>query len=190
MNRIAILAVFAAFLIPVVLAILMHSQWLDWQPGGGRNHGQLIEPVIELNAFVVRDAHGHSLSRADLLDRWQLIHVAAGPCEASCLENLYWLRQVRRAQDRHQTEIGLLFVSPARLDEATLRAIQELAEDFRVLDGPAAGTLLEQLPEDFRQGGFYIADPMANIILRYPIDADHNGIRRDLRRLLTWTQRD
>ncbi|MFW5815380.1 MAG: hypothetical protein ACOCVP_00865 [Wenzhouxiangella sp.] len=190
MNRIAIIAVFAVFLIPVLLATLMHSRWLDWQPGGGRNHGELIEPVIELDAFEVRDAFGNPIAREDLLERWQLIHVEPGSCEASCLENLYWLRQVRLAQDRHQPEIGLMFLSPQPQDEQTLSSISELAEDFRVIEGESARPLLDQLPDNARQGGFYIGDPLANIIMRYPIDADHNGIRRDLRRLLTWTQRD
>lgn len=190
MNRIAILAVFAVFLIPVILATLMHSRWLDWQPGGGRNHGEFIEPVIELDDFTVRDAFGNQVARQDLLERWQLIHVEPGPCGETCLENLYWLRQVRLAQDRHQSDIGLMFLSHQPQGEQTLSAIRELAADFRVIVGQAANPLLEQLPEQGRQGGFYIGDPLANIILRYPIDADHNGIRRDLRRLLTWTQRD
>ncbi|MFP4207626.1 MAG: hypothetical protein ACLFSC_03140 [Wenzhouxiangella sp.] len=190
MNRIAILAVFAIFLVPVILATLMHSEWFDWQPGGGRNHGELIDPVIELEPFSVVDASGRTVSRDTLLERWQLVHVAAGPCGENCLENLYWLRQVRLAQDRHQPDIGLVFLSPVSQDTTTIRAIQELSEDFTILSAEAALPILEQLPEEGRQGGFYIADPMANIILRYPIDADPNGIRRDLRRLLTWTQRD
>jgi hypothetical protein len=190
MNRIAILAVFALFLFPVILATLMHSEWLDWQPGGGRNHGVLIEPVIELDEFSVSDAFGNRFSRESLLERWQLIHVSPGRCDENCLQNLYWLRQVRLAQDRHQPDIGLLFISPQTQDEATLNEIQALADDFRVVDGQAARVLLAQLPDGARQGGFYIGDPLANIILRYPIDAEHNGIRRDLRRLLTWTQRD
>lgn len=190
MNRTAIVAVFAIFLIPVVLATLLHSEWFDWQPGGSRNHGELIQPVIELEEFSTRDVRDRTVTRSDLLDRWQLIHVHTGVCGEVCLENLYWLRQVRRAQDRHQPDIGLVFASDAQQDDETIEAIEELASDYLILAGPAASPLLQQLPDDWRQGGFYITDPMANIILGYPADADHNGIRRDLRRLLTWTQRD
>jgi len=190
MNRVAIVAVFAAFLIPVVLATLMHSQWLDWQLGSGRNHGELIEPVIELENFQVTDAQNQSVSLATLRDRWQLIHIANENCGDRCLENLYWLRQVRLAQDRHQPDIGLIFVSGQEQSVEALQAIYELAPDFIVLHGDSANAFLTQLPESDRQGGFYIGDPLNNIILRYPMDADHNGIRRDLRRLVTWTQRD
>ncbi len=190
MNRTAILAVFALFLVPVLLATLMHSQWLDWQPAGGRNHGDLIQPVIEMDDFAIHDARGQPVTRADLLDRWQLVHVDSRPCDEACLENLYWLRQVRRAQDRHQPDIGLVFISNHDQDEATIEAIAALADDLLVLTGAPAAEVLDQFPQDGREGGFYIIDPMANIILQYPADTDHNGIRRDLRRLLTWTQRD
>lgn len=190
MNRVAIVAIFAIFLIPVVLATLMHSEWFDWQPGGGRNHGELIEPVIELSDFSVTDARNHPVSRETLEDQWQLIHVHGGECGEACLENLYWLRQIRLSQDRHQPEIGLVFLTPTKQTQQTLEVIHELAEDFMVLHGDAAMAVLEQLPEHERQGGFYISDPLTNIILRYSSDADHNGIRRDLSRLVTWTQRE
>ncbi len=190
MNRIAIIAVFAIFLIPVVLATLMHSEWFDWQPGGGRNHGELIEPVIELDDFLVTDAWDNPVSRETLEDQWQLIHVYDGDCDETCLEDLYWLRQVRLSQDRHQPEIGLVFLSPTKQSKQSLEAIRALADDYLVLDGDAAMSVLGQLPEADRQGGFYISDPLTNIILRYSSDADHNGIRRDLSRLVTWTQRE
>ena len=190
MNRTAIIAVFALFLVPVILATLLHSQWFDWQPAGGRNHGELIQPVIELSDFEVRDASDQPVRRADLFERWQLVYVVSGVCEDACLENLYWLRQVRRAQDRHQPDVGLMFLSDQAQPPDTIEAIAELADDYLVLAGPPASALLEQFPDHEGQGGFYIVDPMANIIMRYPADADHNGIRRDLRRLLTWTQRD
>lgn len=190
MNRVAIIAVFAVFLIPVVLATLMHSEWFDWQPGGGRNYGELIEPVIELEDFSATGARNQAVTRQSLADKWQLIHVFDGACDDACLENLYWLRQVRLSQDRHQPEIGLIFLSPSDQPPRTVAAIHELAEDYLVLDGEDALGVLAQLPEQDRQGGFYIADPLTNIILRYSSDADHNGIRRDLSRLVTWTQRE
>ncbi len=190
MNRVAIVAVFAAFLIPVVLATLMHSQWFDWELSSGRNHGELIDPVIELDDFSVQDARNQTVALATLRDRWQLIYVTSGVCDDACLENLYWLRQVRLAQNRHVPDIGLLFASAQEQSAETLEAIYALAADFVVLEGDSADPLLTQLPEPDRQGGFYIGDPLNNIILTYPNGADHNGIRRDLRRLLTWTQRD
>lgn len=190
MNRVAITAVFVVFLLPVVLATLMHSEWFEWQPGGTRNHGELLQPVVPLEDFEIVDARGRPVSRASLQDRWQLLHYQPGTCEARCLENLYWLRQVRRAQDRHQPDVGLVHLGRETPDEAELASIAALAEDYMVLTGPTAEALIAQLPDAGVKAAYYIIDPHGNIILRYPEDSDPNGIRRDLRRLLTWTQRD
>lgn len=190
MNKQALILIFVLFTAPVVIATLLHSDWISWKPGGTRNHGELIQPVIALPEFNLVDGRGEVLTRSDLLDRWQLIHVRTEPCGDACLEDLYWLRQVRRAQDRHQPEVGLLMISAAELDRNTLDQIYRLAEDFTVVHGQAAEPLLHAFPELENYGTGYITDPMANIILGYPTDADPNGMRRDLRRLLTWTQRE
>lgn len=190
MNKAAIIGVFAVFLLPVIAATLLHSQWFEWQPGGGRNHGQLISPVVPIPPFEISDARGRPASREQLLERWHLVYLQRGECGEPCLESLYWLRQVRRAQDRHQPEVGLLFVSDQIQTEEITAAIAELAEDYMQLTGPDAPALLGELPAADVKAAYYITDPMANIIMSYPEDAEPNGIRRDLRRLLTWTQRN
>lgn len=190
MNKQIIIVVFVLFLAPVVVATLLHSQWFSWQPGGTRNHGELIQPVIALPEFSLHDAFGQPLSRDDLLDQWQLVHWRSEPCTQTCLEDLYWLRQVRRAQDRHQPDIGLLLLTETRIEAEFLDQILELSDTFKVVHGSEAGTLAQTFPGDEQGQASYIVDPMANIILGYAADADPNDIRRDLRRLLTWTHRD
>ncbi|TVS13202.1 MAG: hypothetical protein EA419_02715 [Wenzhouxiangella sp.] len=190
MNKVAIVAVFAVFLLPVVTATLMHSEWFDWQPGGTRNHGDLVQPVIELEPFRIETSNGEEVVLDDLLERWQLLYYQPTACNEACMENLYWLRQVRRAQDRHQPDVGLVFLTRSPLSAESAAAITALADDFVVLAGTRAEPLISQLPDDGVNAAYYIVDPMANIILRFAEDSDHNHIRRDLRRLLTWTQRD
>lgn len=190
MNRVAIIAVFAVFLLPVIVATLMHSEWLDWQPGGTRNHGDLVQPVVALEPFRIETPGGAEVVRDDLLDRWQLLYYQPHACDDACMENLYWLRQVRRAQDRHQPDVGLIFLTRLPVSADTAAAIVELADDFVILGGIEAETLISQLPDDGVNAAYYIIDPMANIILKFDQDSDPNHIRRDLRRLLTWTQRD
>lgn len=191
MNKFVIIVVFVLFGAPVLIATLLHSEWFDARMGGTRNHGEFVQPVIALpDGWEARQGDGRLLVRDDLLDRWQLVHRRQQPCDEACLEDLYWLRQVRRAQDRHQPDVGLLLVSIAPINEQTRQQILALADDFQILDGPAALGVHEAFPSDPEAPSSYILDPMANIILRYPADADPNGIRRDLRRLLTWTQRN
>lgn len=190
MNKKTIILIFLFFLTPVIAAVLLHSQWFSWQPGGTRNHGELIQPVIPLPEFESMTVAGQGLTRQDLLERWQLVHLRSTPCDSACLEDLYWLRQIRLAQDRHQPDVGLLLISTVAIPHDTRAQIEELASDFAIVDGPDGSNLAGYFPPADSSQGFYILDPMANIILGYAADADPNGIRRDLRRLLTWTQRN
>ncbi len=188
MKKATIALVLALFLAPVVIAVLLNSQWLDWQPGSTRNYGELLNPAVRLPDFELEAASGKPVSRDDLADQWQLLHYRAAGCDEACLDTLYWLRQIRLGQDRHRPEVALMFVTPAEISEETLAKIHALAEDYRVFSGQAGRTLSSALPDAGLSAISYIVDPKGHIILRYPQDSDFNGMRRDLSRLLTWTQ--
>jgi len=188
MNKTTLIALFAVFLAPVLIAILLNSQWLDWRPGGTQNHGLLIEPAVRLPDFHLPTANGEALNRDQLSGQWQLLHYRPTGCDSACLDALYWMRQVRRAQDRHQPEVALMLVTPGRIDAATLAEIRELATDYRVLAAESGAELAQWLPEAGEDAISYIVDPRGHIILSYPPEADFNGMRRDLSRLLSWTQ--
>jgi len=188
MKKLTLLALIAVFAAPVTIAVLLNSQWLDWRPGSTRNHGELIEPAVRLPEFELASSSGETVTRETLAGQWQLLHYRPAGCNEACLDSLYWMRQVRLAQDRHQPEVALVFVTPGQVEAQTLEAIHELAPDFRVVAGDAGGELSRALPDPGLEAISYIVDPEGHIILRYPQDADFNGMRRDLSRLLTWTQ--
>lgn len=188
MKKTTIFAVLALFLAPVLIAILLNSQWLDWRPGSTRNYGELLQPAVRLPEFEQQTASGETVTRETLAGQWQLLHYRAAGCDDACLEDLYWLRQIRLAQDRHQPEVALMFVTPGEIDDETLAEIHHLADDYRVFKGDAGSALSPALPDAGLEAISYIVDPKGHIILRYPQDADLNGMRRDLSRLLTWTQ--
>jgi cytochrome oxidase Cu insertion factor (SCO1/SenC/PrrC family) len=188
MNRATIAAVLALFLAPIIIAVLLNSQWLDWRPGETKNYGELLEPAVRLPEFEVTDAAGETVSRDSLEGQWQLVHYRAAGCNEACMDDLYWLRQVRMAQDRHVPEVSLMFITPGEVEADTLSAIRELTDEYRVLAGDAGRSLVGSLPDAGLEAISYIVDPNGHIILRYPQDADFNGMRRDLSRLLTWTQ--
>jgi len=190
MNRKIIVLVFGMFTLPVVIAVLLNSRWVDWAPGGTRNFGEFVSPVIPLPEGPWTASDGSVIQRADLLDFWQLVHVRRSPCDERCMEDLYWLRQTRQAQDRHVPEVGLLLISKTRIDAEQRARITELTDAFRIIDGDQASGLVETFPDPESDGVRYIVDPLGNIMMRYENDADPNDIRRDLGRLLTWTQRD
>jgi hypothetical protein len=190
MNRKIILLVFGMFTLPVLVAVLLNSRWIDWSPGETRNFGELISPVIPLPGGPWTTAAGRLIERDELLDLWQIVHLRREACDEACMEDLYWLRQTRLAQDRHVPEVGLLLISEVPIDPQQRERILSLTDAFTIIDGPGSAALIETFPGSESDGRRYIVDPLGNIMMGYSNDADPNDIRRDLGRLLTWTQRD
>lgn len=187
--RLTLILLFALFLAPILIAVLLNSKWIDWEPAPERSHGTLVEPVVPLPDFELETADEQAISRDRLLGRWILVQAEPGACGEACQERAYLLRQVRAGQNRHVPDIGLLMVTEAAPDRTLAEQLRALDPVFDVIGGPDAEAIRAVLPE-VDSGGFYIVDPDGNIMERFGLTADPTGIRKDLRRLLTWTVRE
>lgn len=188
-NKLVLLALFALFFTPMLVAVLLHSEWVDWRAAPEKAHGELVEPVIPLGEFEHADAGGTPRRLQDLLDRWHLVLVVRRPCRSDCLETAALMHNIRLAQDRHLDEVGLVMLSTRELAPETRRRINGLDPSWLLFDESAGRALADRLPEPV-DGSLYIVDPKANIMERFGPDADLNGVRKDLDRLLTWTLRE
>ncbi|GAB4170442.1 MAG: hypothetical protein Kow0020_04670 [Wenzhouxiangellaceae bacterium] len=188
-NRIVVTTVILLFAAPLLVAVILNSRWVDWEPEPRRAHGQLFRPALALPAFSVKDHSGTHRTREDLTGRWQLIVSVPFACTADCVALARLAHNIRLAQDRHALKVGLLLISSERLDPATAQTIADMDAHWMIFHGNDGAALLSHLP-DSGTGAFYILDPDANIIERFDLDADPTGIRKDLDRLLTWSRRD
>jgi len=188
-SRLTLIALFALFFAPILVAVVLHSKWVDWQAAPARANGELIEPVEPIGNFRFDDASGIPRTRADLLGRWQLVYTSKASCTDACRENLALMYNLRLAQDRHRDEIGLVLLTDQALDEDTRSALQSDGSSWSVFETDAGAELMARFPRA-EDGAFYIVDPEANIMERFRPSADLNGVRKDLDRLLTWTVRE
>lgn len=185
-KRLILILVFAIFLAPVLLSILMHSRWWNYQPAQLRNYGQLVQPVQALAPFNATAINGDSIDQASLLDHWTLLAVTPGACAELCRQRIDWLDRLRETQGRHQQRLNVLMLATGPAASANLPGSAALA----VLEQFPAGWLA-QLPQPAEQGqSTYLIDPLGNIIMVYPPSADPTGVRKDLKRILTWSQAD
>ena len=185
-NKLTLIALFALFFAPVLVAVMLHSEWIDWQASPDKAHGELIEPVVPLGAFSLPDAGGNPRDLADVQGRWQLAHVVDERCPSECMQRLELVHNIRLAQDRHADEVGLLLLVDGELPSGKAASIEAIDANWLLFDGAAADQLLQRFPRP-KPGTSYIVDPKANIMERFGPDRPLNGIRKDLDRLLTWT---
>ena len=149
---------------PLVLGTLAYVY--QWDVGSAANYGELIPP---------RPLSGPPFDR--LRGKWLLVAVDSAACDAWCEKKLYYLRQLRRAQGKDMDRVERLWLLT---DDAQPRA--ELLQAIE-------GTLIERAPKlDAFPGKpaehLYLVDPLGNLMLRWPRDADPSKMLKDLQRLL------
>jgi len=161
----AILVVCAA---PFVLGWLAYEN--RWFSGKAGNYGELIEP---------RPIDG---ALASLRGKWVLLTADAAACSAECERKLYIVRQVRKAQGKDAERIERLWLVT---DGAKPRADLMMALDGAHVAAPSA-PLLQALP-GVPLKHIYLVDPLGNLMMRFPAEADPAKMIKDLQRLLKYS---
>lgn len=170
-----ILAVCAAPLIGSYVA------YYFWHPAGHVNYGELIEPR-PLPDIALTRGDGAPFRLAQLKGYWVLVTAGPSECGERCRERLVYMRQVRLAQGRDAERVERLWLlTDAGKPDAALVAEHpglHIARDpqgafFRALPGGAAS--------DER---IYVVDPLGNLMMRFPPDADPRRMLKDVARLL------
>jgi hypothetical protein len=161
----AVLFVCAA---PLVLGWLAYYE--RWIPGRTGNYGELLQPRPLAGAL------------APLRGKWVLVTFDAAGCGASCERKLYIVRQVRRAQgkDAERIERLWLLTDGGTPRPALLAAIEgsHVAAADAALAAAFPGELLAYI---------YLVDPLGNLMMRFPADADGSRMIKDVARLLKYS---
>lgn len=173
-----VLAVCAA---PVIASYLAYYVF---PPKGRTNYGELVLPQRPVPALALTQLDGTPFDAQSLRGKWVMVQVAPGDCDAACAERLYNMRQVRATTGRERDRIERVWlVSDAaplstvimREHDGTLFLRAQPAELERFLALPEGGRLIDHI---------WLIDPLGNLMLRWPKDADPNKMKRDVNKLL------
>ncbi|MDX1561516.1 MAG: hypothetical protein R3305_01240 [Gammaproteobacteria bacterium] len=181
-KRWPLYAIAALFAGPLVLAVLLYAG------RGALDFGALPNPDRELIATPA-NLDGTALERPDgsLTDsdwaryRWSLIYARMSRCERQCGDALTRLSQVRAALGEDRDRVQLVFIAPSA--DAGDGAGGGFA--IGLIDGRHRDELIRAFgSERLEQGRYFVVDPLGNVILSYPDDADQTRLLDDLERLL------
>lgn len=177
-SRLTLWLVLAVCVLPFAASIGLYT---FAPPKARMNYGELIEPQ-PLADFTLSDLGGKKVRLADLKGKWTLIQVDSADCPQACGEKLYKMRQVRLAQGKNMDRVQRLWIVLG--DGAVDPALQKAFEGTIIV---TAGDrmLLRQLPANKDPSDhIWLVDPLGNVMLRYPPQADATGMKNDLVRLL------
>jgi cytochrome oxidase Cu insertion factor (SCO1/SenC/PrrC family) len=156
------------------------------------NRGELITPVRSIDGLSLQLVDGEALQTASLKGDWILLTAGSTICDENCQRNIYHMTQIRRLMGEERNRIQRLFVV---MDNDKLADFQQRISEYGAISlvdsaKADAATLLQQMTINGQspENRIIIMDPLANLIMIYPVDADPVDIARDFRRLLKVTR--
>ncbi len=185
-QQITLISIFALFMGPVILVMMMRSSWWQYQPAGQKNLGQLVQPPIHL-----------PLNQAQAVDnKWLILYALDRSCDQACIDQVTSLRQIHKAAGRNRGKFAIVLLSKADPEPTLRSSLESIYPEFQFLTD-TSGTALPILAsvnaniagstDGSNTIHSYILDPMRNVILAYGLSANPNDIHKDLTRLLKWS---
>lgn len=180
-NRLKLIGIGALALAPVVGSYLLY--WF-WAPENYTNYGTLLQaravPVAQLAL-----ADGEPFSFEQLRGRWVLVVIDTGSCARTCEEKLWIVRQVRQAQGNERNRVERVWlIDDGRRPGA--RLAQEYAGTWFV-DAGSRSVLERFVAANSSRDHIYLMDPLGNLMMRFPENADPKRMIKDLGRLLKYS---
>ena len=175
-----VIAVCAA---PVIASYLVYY---FVRPDARSNYGELIEPQRPIPSLHLQTLDGRPFDATALKGRWSMVMVAGGACADTCKDRLYHLRQVRLTTGKDRDRVARVWLITDR-EPLSTEVIREYdgTEMLRADRNEVAAWLTDGKISDPRFADrIYIVDPLGNLMMQFPLDADPNKTKRDLAKLL------
>ena len=173
-----LLLIAAIFLGPLAIAAWMYFTGSALIPEGRTNHGALLQPIVRLTE-ALPDSGLHERTEG----HWVLLYTNAGPCGEECEYALYTLRQSRLMLGKELDRLVRVFLHGETAPDTVLLAEQH--EGLVTLRDDSLGALLDgKRPQSLAAGGYYLVDPLGNLVMYFPPDIDPSAMVEDVKRLL------
>ena len=172
-KQLVLLALFAVFVVPVVLAYALNVWWPHWYPFGRMNHGEIVDPAWQVELGSMDRAAANRAA-----GRWILLHPVASRCDAECEALLDLTRRVHVSLGKDHDRVVRMFVHREDIPFDRARS-----RDADLIVAPAPASWFEGIPGD-GPARLILVDPERYAVLRYRADLRGKGLARDLQRLL------
>lgn len=181
-NRRKFLLLLALMSAPVIVSYVLY--FTEYRPKS-THYGDLI-PIVKVTGIGVNQNDNTILRMKDLHGKWTLVMVDSGQCDETCINKLYFMRQVRLVQgkEKHRIERLWLINDEVRPDDELIKQYEGTyfvsAKDSEIL-----GYIETQ---ETQTKHIYLIDPIGNLMMRFPEDVDGTKMGHDLKRLLHVSQ--
>jgi cytochrome oxidase Cu insertion factor (SCO1/SenC/PrrC family) len=189
-NKRTLIIVLLIFVFPVIISFSMYIT--GWRPSSSVNYGELILPVHPVEDRLMQSIEGKQVKISELNGKWTMLYFDSSACPESCISQLYFMRQIHASQGKNYDRMQRVFVLTDTKSVDGLSAKLSDYPDMKVWSGVQA--VLNSLARDFgfdaqaaSQRIIYLMDPQGNLMMRYKPGAEPAGVRKDIERLLKYS---
>ncbi|MEM8984953.1 MAG: hypothetical protein AAGC71_18230 [Pseudomonadota bacterium] len=179
-SRLQLLALAVVFFGP-----FLYAAWLfygdNWVPPETTNNGELIDPPLQLPNIAVSTYNGEV--DAALRGMWTLFYLEREPCGDPCRDSLVQIRQVRLAAGRDVDRIRRIYLGATLPESNWLESGHKGLVAGRLADNETLAATVEPL-----DSGYYLIDPVGQVMMRYDTSVESKPLYKDLHRLLKLTR--
>lgn len=155
------------------------------KPSSRTNYGELLDPrQYPIPTLEGKKLSGDPIELNKFQGKWIMLQVGPAACASDCQDKLFQMRQLRLTQgkEKDRVERVWLITDNAALDTMLMR---EYDGTHMLRVNPQQ--LKQWLPTQANtqaQDHLYMIDPLGNLMMRFPAQADPNKMKKDLSRLL------
>ena len=177
-GRLQLALIAAVFLGPLLIAALLYFQGAPLQPAGRTNHGALLEPYINVREELSDLQIGENRDSS-----WLLLYSNPGLCDDDCRIALYTLRQSRLMLGKEMDRVQRVFLHGDTAPD-TVFVAEEHQGLIAIEGGSLTGLLNNKRPADLPAGGYFLIDPLGNLVMYFRPDIDPADMVDDIKHLL------
>lgn len=179
--RVQMLLIAMVFFGPLAVAAIMYYSGA-LQPDGRTNHGVLLEPISSITealpeSELVVTGDGH----------WAMVYVNASLCDDDCIESLYRLRQSRLMLGKEMDRVLRVFLHGESAPDTVF--LQEAHAGLITLrDSDLLELLNKKKPAELANGGYYLVDPLGNLVMYFEPHVAPADMVEDIKHLLKFSR--
>jgi hypothetical protein len=181
-GRWKLLAVLAVCAAPMIFSYLTYYVI---KPTGRTNYGALLDPrEFPIPALGTTELDGKPLGLDAYKGKWIMLQAAPGACEQACKDQLVAMRQLRLMQGKEMERIERvwLVLDADPLDIMLMKVVD--GTRFLRADAAAVSRWLPVEAGTTVSDHIYLIDPLGNLMMRFPKNAEPAKVKKDIAKLL------
>lgn len=188
-SRIALIALFGLFFLPIVIAWILNVYPGQWRPQETINHGTLVAPVRDIDTHGLFGVDQSPISTDLLEGKWTLMFLGAGGCQMECQSALYKMRQVRLALGKDMSRVQRVYALEGQTtSEGRNTWTSDPGVEVAIANEKWAAPFSVDGQDPWAADRVYLLDPEGRLVMYYGPNATGEGILEDLERLLKYSK--